>query len=222
MSKTELQKPVVESLGIILLGDFNPKIFQPAWFAAEGLIRKQESDEAKIEIILPDILIFNLEWARLEVTRDRFALSTSQEPYYEILRDLVVGTFKLLRHTPIKMMGINLETDFRMRSKETWHAFGHRLAPKEIWNEILKKPGMRSLAMEESVRQDGLKGYLRVLVEPSKKVSPGVYFRINDHYQVKDLNTVMGSDEIIGILEGSWSKSLKRSNNIIHALLKAQ
>jgi hypothetical protein len=33
------------------LWSFNPQIFQPAWFAAEGLIRKGEAEAAKIEIV---------------------------------------------------------------------------------------------------------------------------------------------------------------------------
>ncbi|MGA1826418.1 MAG: hypothetical protein ACMUIP_17325 [bacterium] len=215
-----MHDPEIKNLNIVFLGDFNPKIFQPAWFAAENLIRKHESEDAKIEIIHPEIVIITFDWGRLEVTRERFVLSTKQDPYYEVLRDLVIGTFKLLRHTPIKMVGINAEMHFRMRSTEEWHGFGDLLAPKLIWNEILDKPGMRSLVMEESVRQDGLKGYVRVMIEPSNKVQPGVCFKINDHYEVKDIKTAMGSDEIIEIFEQSWDKSLKRATNIIDFLLE--
>jgi len=214
------QDPALEGLSIVLLGDFNPTIFQPAWFASEELIRKRESEEAKIEIINPEIVIFSLDWARLEVIRNRFTISTTQEPYYESLRDLVVGTFKLLRHTPIIKMGINIEMHFRMKSEEEWHAFGHKLAPKEIWNGILESPGLRNLTMEGNVRQDGLKGYIRVQIEPSTKFHPGIFFKINDHYEVEAPATTMGADEIINALENSWVESLKKSKNIIHSLLE--
>ena len=133
-----MQDPEIKNLNIVFLGDFNPKIFQPAWFAAENLIRQRESEDAKIEIIHPEIVVIIFDWGRLEVTRDRFVLSTKQDPYYEILRDLVIGTFRLLRHTPIKMVGINTEMHFRMRSIKEWHDFGHLLAPKEIWKGILE------------------------------------------------------------------------------------
>lgn len=215
-----MQDPEIKNLNIVFLGDFNPKIFQPAWFAAENLIRKRESEDAKIEIIHPEIVVITFDWGRLEVTRERFVLSTKQDPFYEVLRDLVIGTFKLLRHTPIKMVGINTEMHFRMKSEEEWHDFGHLLAPKKIWEGILEKPGMRSLVMEESVRQDGLKGYVRVMIEPSNKVQSGVCFKINDHYEVKDIKAAIGCDEIIEIFEKSWGESLKRSNDIIHSLLE--
>ena len=74
--------------------------------------------------------------------------------------------------------------------------------------------------MEESVRQDGLKGYVRVVIEPSNKVPSGVCFKINDHYEVKDIRAAIGCDEIMEILEKSWGESLKRSTNIIHSLLE--
>ena len=44
-------KPELYRISIVLLGNFNPKIFQSAWFASQNLIRKIEANEAKIEII---------------------------------------------------------------------------------------------------------------------------------------------------------------------------
>jgi hypothetical protein len=216
-----VQHPEIQSVSVVWLGDFNPKIFQPAWSAAEGLIRKQEAEEANVEIIHPEVVSFALEWLTLQVTRERFFASTSQEPYYEVVRDLVLGTFRLLRHTPVHKMGINTDMHFRMGSEEAWHAFGHRLAPKDLWQGILENPGMRSLTMEGR-RPDGCKGYIRVKVEPSVRVHPGVYVNVNDHYEEADPKSVIGSDEIRTLLERSWDESLRRSARIAYALLEKQ
>lgn len=212
-------RPEIQGLSIVLLGDFNPKIFQPAWFAAQGLIGPQESEEAQasVEIIHPDVAIFRLDWLTLQVTRERFLAATAQEAYAEAVRDLVLGTFTLLRHTPAGVMGINREMHFRMRSETEWHAFGDRLAPKAPWNDVLKKPGMRRLDME-GVRPDDLPGYIRVRVEPSAKIRPGVYFHVNDHYTVADPTTVVGCDQMIDILGVRWDESVVRSRTIIDAL----
>jgi hypothetical protein len=215
------QLPEIQGISVVWLGDFNPKIFQPAWFAAVDLVRKQEAEEANIEIIHPEVVSFSLEWLILQVTRERFFVSTSQEPYYEVVRDLVLGTFTLLRHTPIHKMGINMDMHFRMRSEDAWHAFGHRLAPKDLWQGILENPGMRSLTMEGG-RPDGCKGYIRVKVEPSERVHPGVYVNINDHYEVADPKSVVGNDEIRILFERSWSESLQRSRRIAYAFLEKQ
>ena len=41
--------PQFEGVTIVLLGQFNPAIFQPAWLAAENLVRPQEAESAEIE-----------------------------------------------------------------------------------------------------------------------------------------------------------------------------
>ena len=74
------QLPDIQGVTVVFLGDFNPKIFQPAWFAVQGLIRQQEAEEANVEIIHPDVVSFSLEWLALQVTRERFAISTTQSP----------------------------------------------------------------------------------------------------------------------------------------------
>jgi hypothetical protein len=214
-------KPEIEGVGIVLVGSFNPRIFQPAWFAAENLIREEEEQAAKIELIHHQVAIFSLDWLHLQVTDEQFIATTTQSSFYEPLRDLVLGTFRLLLHTPIRMMGLNRDCHFRMPSEEAWHAFGHRLTPKEPWAGILTEPAMRSLTME-GVRPDNLKGYIRVRVEPSVQVHPGVFININDHYEVKDMATVRGCDEIIDILDREWKNSLDRSAEIVSLLLESK
>jgi hypothetical protein len=168
------QLPEIQGVSIVLLGDFNPKIFQPAWFAAQNLIRQQEADEANIAIIHPEVVSFTLgQWLALEVTRERFAVSTAQEPYSKVMRDLVIGSFELLQHTPLHKLGINADMHFRMDSEKSWHAFGDLLAPKKIWQGLLKTPGIRRFTMEGQ-RPDNFQGYIRVRVEPSVKIRPGV------------------------------------------------
>lgn len=208
---------VIQGMSIVLLGDFNPKIFQPAWFAQENLIRAPEAEAADIKIINPEIVIFELEWLSVQVTRDRCLFGTTQEAYYEVVRDLCVGTFKLLRHTPMQKLGINRSYHFKKDSLEQWHAFGHKVAPKELWNNILKSPGLTSLTIE-GMREDGFKGYIRVKVEPSKRVHPGIYIQVNDHYETED--SAIGCEEIINILESSWANSIEKSELIINNILR--
>jgi hypothetical protein len=204
----------------VFIGNFNPKIFQPSWFASEGLIGRQEGEGAKVEVIHPDITIFSLEWAKVQVLRERFSVETKQQPYDEALRDLAFGTFKILKHTPLSKMGINMFMHFRIDSIEKWHEIGDKLTPKSIWEGVLHKPGMKSLTMEESIRRDGYKGYIHMKIEPSAKVEPGLFFGINDHVEVKDPGTAMGSDEIICILKEIWPESHRRSEAMIYNLLE--
>lgn len=211
------ERAKIKGFSIVLLGDFNPKIFQPAWFSAQRLIRERECETADIRIVHNEVVDFALEWCQLQVTRDRFVAQSDQEPY-EAVRDLVLGAFKLLSHTPVTKMGINTEAHFRVESEKAWHAFGHRLTPKEVWNEIMSSPGMRSITVEESQRRDGRKGYVRVTVEPSVRVIPGVFFRVNDHYEAS--RDLPGCAEMISILEETWTLSRERSEEMILSLVR--
>ena len=40
-------QPNIYGHSIVLIGNFNPKIFQPAWFGAEGLLGKELSNFLK-------------------------------------------------------------------------------------------------------------------------------------------------------------------------------
>ena len=210
------EHPEIQSLSIILLGDFNPKIFQPAWFGAQNLIRSSEAEAADIQIVNQEISIFSVDWLQVQITRYRCSFATIQEAYYEVLYDLCLSTFKLLKHTPIRVMGINRWGHFHKRSLDELNMLGHKLAPKDLWNTILQEPGMQSITLQGK-REDRYKGYIRVTVEPSAKVPKGVYVHVNDHYQADE--PVEGCQKIIDILEASFGQSMGKANEIMQAVL---
>jgi hypothetical protein len=212
-------KPELYGISIVLLGNFNPKIFQPAWFASQNLIRKIEAEKAKIEIIHSDITIFNLEWLKIEVTRERVNIATEQEPYFEALVDFVIGAFRILKHTPISKMGINSTLHYSVKSIDAWHKIGHRLAPKEPWKGILNKPGMLRVEMEDE-RLSGPKGFTRVRVEPSRLIDPGIFVNVNDHFESAEVEPTSGSEAIIDILEENWLSSIKKSKSIAEKICR--
>lgn len=201
-------KAELSGINIVILGSFNPKIFQPAWFAANELIRKLEAEEADTEIIHNDISIFRIgDWLRLEVTRDRFNASTEQEAYFEVLVDFVLGTFSLLSHTPAGILGINTAMHYRVKNEKLWHEIGDKLAPKEPWKLLMRAPRLTRVEMQD-VRVDGPKGYLRVRVEPSTRITPGIFINTNDHYEVDDPKNATGCSELMEILNTNWKSSI--------------
>jgi len=207
------ETPELSGINIVLVGDLNPKIFQPSWFASHGLLRKTEAEEAEVDVIHSDITIFKLDWLAVKVTRERFDAGTAQEPFFEPLRDLIIGTFSLLEHTPIRMLGINYDAHYVIKDEEEWHRIGHALVPKEVWTNVIEKPGMRKLQVI-GPRSDDSKGGLNITVEPSVKVRNGIYFSINDHYVVEDENATIGCSEILEIFKTSWDESTRRSQTI--------
>jgi hypothetical protein len=209
-----------EHVGVVFLGSFNPQIFQPAWLAAEKLIRKEEADAAKVQVIHPEVTAFSLEWATLQVTHERFKLETTTEQRFspELIRDLTLGIFRLLSHTPIKQIGLNRVFHFQVESEDVWHAIGHRLVPKKDWDGILERPGTRIVAVQ-GVRPDRYQGRILVQLEPSVKFHPGVFAMVNDHFEKEESDSREGAAAMLEIVEQHWQESLERAHKIVYTLM---
>ena len=59
-------EPEIESMTAVLVGSFNPGIFQPAWLASKALIRESEFAAAEINVITEDVSNFTCDWFSLE------------------------------------------------------------------------------------------------------------------------------------------------------------
>lgn len=97
----------------------------------------------------------------MHISQGQFIASTADVPSFKPLHDLVVGTFRLLRHTPVGKLGINYGAHYQMDSEEQLHELGGRLAPQDDWTDLLTSPKMKTLIME-SERTDSENGYIRV------------------------------------------------------------
>jgi hypothetical protein len=216
--------PALDILGlnVIVVGAFNPSILQPSWLASKQLLRREEAEAAEVEVITREVAIFSTEMFELAVTLDRLQVGAVEAPSYDLVRDLVVGIFRFLPETPVRAMGINRNAHYRVETEEVWHAFGNKLTPKEIWSDILEKPGMRSLIVQGE-RTDDRSGNVIVQVEPSlrmlEKGGFGVYIAINDHLQLDAMAITTGA-EAAEMLEAVWTDSADRAKTITDRLLK--
>ena len=132
-----------EFTAISLLGSFNPRIFQPLWFAQNGLLPAEEAEQAEMQMIDRDFCRLHFGWAELVVVQERLQLRTTPETVADAqVRDLLVGLLKLLPHTPIERGSIHHRSDIPIATEEEWHAVGDALAPKELWDGVLEQPGM--------------------------------------------------------------------------------
>lgn len=216
-----LPNAAIEGVSIVLVGSFNPRIFQPAWFAAQKLIREEEATEADVELLRQEITVFSLDWLNVQVLQQRFIASATQPPFFEPLRDFVYGTFTILQHTPVRYLGLNTDRHFKMESEAAWNDIGKRLAPPDGWESVLKEPGMRSVTMQGK-RPDAMRGAIHVKVEPSIKVDHGVFVEVNDHYafgEEEDAEVPAGS--AIPIMKDQWDSFLKRSDEIAAAIFES-
>lgn len=205
---------MIQLTSIVFRGRFNPAIVQPHWLAAQGLIGPSEADGATIDIIHPQVTQFRTEWLHINVSPDRFQFATTQEAYFELLRDLAVNVFTVLRYTPLEAFGVNREFHFRLRSDTALHEIRNTLAPRRCWEDLLSNPGMKSLVVQ-GARTDGRTGYVGVTVEASVKVIPGVYVAVNDHYQLSPaLESPASAEHVIEIIPERWTSSMSEGLTI--------
>jgi hypothetical protein len=211
-----------ELLSIVVIGEFNPTIFQPAWFGTQELIRQGEADAATVEIVHRDVSIFTTEWLRVQVTRDRLHVQTERESDFDALRDLVVGTLSLLRHTPTRVVGVNHDATIRFQDRDQYDNLGWRLSPRELWDEVLQRPGV-ALLQEQGERPDKYAGYIRVKVEPILDNSMRSVVGVNDHFILSRNPSAASTDTTIQLLMDEWKPIASRAAQIIdHVFVLAE
>jgi len=192
----------LEDWSIVLVGNFNPSIFHPAWFEKVGLISKEEAGNAKIEIVRPELSNFTVGSINVLVRSDRFQLDTTDPASGGQLRDIAVGSFRLLDQTPLRQMGVNHDMHFKMNSNELWHKVGHTLVPKSIWSDLIENPGTLRVAIQGTRKGSSAK-LINVMVEPSNKVTQGVYLGTNEHFE---LEADQKAQSFIDILNVKWDE----------------
>jgi hypothetical protein len=168
-----------------LIGSFNPVIFVPLWFANQGLLPVREAESADIQIVHREVTSFSLEWLGLQVTPDRFTASTTDSAHLEPVKDLVLGAFSVLEHTPLRMMGMNRDIHRKLPSQEVLNRIGSRLVSNGFWRHTISDSRPQSIKM--TGRRPNIEdAVLNLTIEASAKLVPGMYMGFNEHYEVED------------------------------------
>lgn len=211
-------KPEIHELVIVFVGDINPVIIQPYWLVNKGLIQETEGENAKVEVIHNEVVKFELDWVNFEITRQRLIVKTSKQSYFEVVRDLAISIFKILKDTPLKNLGINHLLHFKL-DDEKYLKIGEKLAPFENWEGILNKPRLIQLEMTDEPRSDEFSGHYRVRIAPSELIRPfGVSININDHYN--KVSKSIDATEMVTTLTKAWNKSIERAKSTYTELWK--
>jgi len=205
---------------VVMLGSFNPSIFQPRWLASLGMIRAEEAESATIAIIQTQVTDFQTDWFRMQVLQNRFLLQSLDATHYGPVRDLVAGIFRLLPHTPVNRIGISRWFHYPMESVEVWHEVGHKLAPKELWRPLMDTPGLRSMLME-GYRKGADGGVLFVKIEPSLLVKPGVFIEVTEEYSSQSDEDLANASWVPERLHKQWEPIMKYAEDVSQNLLEA-
>lgn len=199
---------------IVVVGSFNPAIIQPFWLAQKKLIREQEAQTAKIEMIHGEITRFKLEWCEFDIINDRFEIKSTQQHMFGVMKDLIISIFNILKETPVRAYGINHILYYTIPDNERYYELGNRLGSLTNWHGLLEDPRLYSFDIGEVKRQDGKKGTYRVRLGPTDIPLPapyGIMIAINDHYELTEINS---AKEFVTSIADSFDSSTQRSKNL--------
>ena len=209
----------------MLLGQFNPAIFSPAWFGWEELLPTATVESAELQNAQPRVMSFRAEWLELLVMSDRFMVKTTQSPSVRI-RDLVLRTFgEKLPHTPIRALGINRNVHFLVDNFRERDRIGRRLAPTGPWGEWgteLEPDGGHGGMISLTTRQVNIEGRPRgdqinvtVGAWDEGPDDRGVAVRANDHHTLSDSDERTATRDFMGILDARFETSIAHLERII-------
>lgn len=225
-------KAEIFASAVVAVGDFNPAIFSPDWLERNGLIGKDDADNAREKnsnkslLISHQVAAFETEWFALQVLENQFSL-TSKDALSPALRDLATGIFQMVPHTPIIAVGLNFMGHFKLPNEDTYHKVGDVLAPKDIWQSLYPdlSHGLADLTVRIQYAGRGepitKKDERRITVQPSNKLKFGVYLAYNDHHDVTVANTneLSSAERVAIVIDTEWENSWKDAVRVFDGIL---
>lgn len=221
-----------DQVNIVMLGAFNPTIFTPAWLALNGMISKEQADNAaSINIIHSQIAQFTAAYMTFDILPERFLVGCDGI-YSDVVKDLVLKAFgETLPHTTVWQLGINRSYEFKCPSESIRTKFGRRLAPLDpwgAWGTQIKKTmevsrihgGVNHIQMLQIPRPDNFNGHVQVDLRPNRRDETGVFVDINNHFDVVPPSEAVGNEKVLDTLKATWSDCQILSQQILEDLLE--
>lgn len=210
--------PEEKQLNIVLIGNFNPRIFQPQWFADHEIISEadlnfiNEQDEV---LIHKQVSQFKSSWFVLEVTETRLQMITTQEAYFEVVLDFLTSTFSVLHHTPIQQMGVNLSVIQNFERNEDITKFDKEYFPVGGFSKIDKE--VQSFLTKLKFNNQEIKIGTQCNLEISKITEKGYNMSVNQHFELgQDAN----GKEFVRTLGKNGRKSINSNNDLLKSIIE--
>lgn len=217
---------------VVLLGNFNPRIFTPDWLEKNSLIGPADAEAARQGemAITSQISRFETEWFILQVLEERLTLE-SRGALTPNIKDLAIGIFSILSHLPLNALGINYSAHYKINTIENLHKIGDVLAPKPIWHSIYPEQdhgvGVETLSLRIDPFPRGgtaseCDDFKRITAQPSKLVNNGIYFMFNNHFDIEGrCSSEKTASEVVGeILESHWQSTWDESTSVFDSIIQ--
>jgi len=206
-------------LNLVVLGDFNPAIFSPAWLALKKLIRPENMEDTQVHVIHGSFSLFRIgDWAEIKVNKETFQLTTAREDNFDLLKDLMVGIFTILKETPIRAFGINHNKYFTVPDENRYNKIENKLAPLGNWNEIFSDPKLMRLEILQLKRPDSNMGRISFSVSLPDEEMPKNTLKVfmNDRFDIDD--KIKSTEKFLKIFEKSFKSSFEQFDGVIDSV----
>jgi hypothetical protein len=198
---------------VVVLGRFNPAIFQPQWFRDHDLIPASEIDSAENNpnrlLVTNDVTALQFESIRLDVQQARWSINTSRQDWKRDLGPIAASIFELLPHTPISLLGFNYSIHrYVVGGKPAALRLLNRWAPVE---PLASAVGKR-VHIGATVRCDWDAYRVTFTLDSSVRLADGIY--VGQNFERK----VDGGKALSECLHTDWSKIVKRAEDLIKTI----
>ena len=212
---------------IVVMGDFNPAMFQPEWFRRHGLLRDAEIDGATSsdELILSRRFVhFETDWLEFQVTPQRLFAKARRPSHFRPLRDLVAGILRVVEDTPVAFVGLVRVLVRGLDSQTEWHRLEDMLVSKEPWSEFFEEPGMLSLEITGAPPSERAAREVVKLTPASDGEKVGVSFEVRVEYFVEELEPDNDAGETTAglfseIITEEWSEVSSHADSLVAGML---
>jgi len=220
-----------ESLETVIVGAgrFNPAIFTPDWLVHTGLIGEGDAEFARGHAnfgVVGDLAVVETEWFRLQVLREQMQLA-SKGVMSPAIRDLAVGIFRLLSHTPITAVGLNFHSHWTIISDADLFKIGDVFAPKRIWRELFPElePGTQDVTIKLERNRRGstervTRNETKVTLQPSAQVPHGVFLSMGHHIQ-DPFDTEANAGTASRIVDQEWERAWTEARSVFDRLISS-
>ncbi len=217
---------------IVVIGDFNPSIFSPDWLERNELIGEgdavvaREGGSGRKLLVSHQVTNYETDWFTLQVLENQFSL-TSRGVLSPAFKDLAVGIFQLVPHTPVKAVGLNFIAQFKFDTQDKQHQVGDVFAPKAIWDSLY--PDEFAGLEELTIRiQKGSREQLpvsndekRITLQRSKNFKYGVGLSFNGHHDltVSDESDLSPTERLAIVVDEEWENTWEDAVRVFDKLL---
>lgn len=211
-----------EGRGLVIAGAFSPAMLHPAWFVEHELIRPDEGGKANVQVISSEITLWELPWVSVQVSQQRLDLVCDDPVSYEAVRDLGQGTLRLLRGNRVTAIGMNYYFHYAVDGMPMALNRFSGLHEARSWS-LTSEPFVTQMKVRTGRPEalaPGIDGFFAIDLQPSVQVkSGGVFFGMNDHY---DLKQTRGSDlegRVQRLLTEAWEPSRDHAQRVAEAVI---